>query len=148
MNWFGILLVAHVALALSLLAPSIVLPFVLRSDEGRPRRLAPVLVAAQGTGTLWIAGGLVLTGAGLLTILGLGLLSRPWLLAALTLYAGNLVVAAFVSRPNVRRLLGIGSADDQEAWARLARRQRRVAYAMAAATGAIGLLMSTKPELW
>ena len=105
-------------------------------------------MAMQGTGSLWIAGGLALTGAALVMVLGLELLSRPWLLVALSLYALNLLVAAFVSRPNLRRLIGIGNGGDAEAWRRRARRQRYVAYAMAAATGVIGLLMSTKPELW
>jgi hypothetical protein len=83
----------------------------------------------------------------LLLVLGTGLLAQPWLLVALTIYAANLLVAALISRPNLRRLLHIG-ADDPETWRRRARTQRYVAYAMAAATGAIGLLMSTKPTLW
>ena len=64
------------------------------------------------------------------------------------LYAANLIVAAFISRPNLRRLLRRWSDADEDAWRRRARQQRYVAYAMAAATGAIGFLMSTKPELW
>ena len=70
------------------------------------------------------------------------------LIVALGIYAVNLLVAAFVSRPNLRRLVGIGRSGDDQAWRRRARQQRYVAYAMAAATGVIGFLMSTQPELW
>lgn len=149
MNWFPILLSVHILLAVSLLAPSLLLPFLLRRsgpDQGGPLRSA--LIALQGTGSVIVALGLAATGAGLVAILGTQLLSQPWLLVALSIYALNLVVAAFVSRPNLRRLVGIGRNTDEEVWRRRARQQRYVAYAMAAATGAIGFLMSTKPDLW
>jgi hypothetical protein len=107
--------------------------------------LARLLIAMQGTGSVVIAVGLAATGVGLLATLGLELLSQPWLLLALGIYAANLVVAAFISRPNLRRLVGIGREGDEAAWRRRARQQRYVAYAMAAATGVIGLLMMTKP---
>jgi hypothetical protein len=94
-----------------------------------------------------IAVGLAVTGAGLLAILGLELLGRPWLLVALVIYAGNLLLAILVSRPNLRQLVRIHAGDDAT-WRRRARQQRYLAYAMAAATGVIGLLMSTKPTLW
>ena len=109
-------------------------------------------MAMQGTGTVIIAGGLALTGAAMLWILGPELLTRPWLLVALALYAVNLAVSAFISRPNLRRLIGLGRAGDgaadDAAWQRRARQQRYVAYGMAAAIGVIGFLMSTKPDLW
>ena len=149
MSLFPVLLVIHIALAVALLAPSLALPFLLRRGQGESRN--PVvrgLLAMQGTGSVVIAVGLALTGAGLLAVLGTQLLGRPWLLVALLIYAANLAVAAFISRPNLRRLLRVGAEGDEAAWRRRARRQRYVAYAMAAATGAIGLLMSTKPELW
>jgi hypothetical protein len=60
----------------------------------------------------------------------------------------NLALAAFVSRPNLRRLLRIGGEVDDETWRRRARQQRYVAYGMAAMVGVVGLLMSTKPTLW
>jgi Predicted integral membrane protein (DUF2269) len=149
MNWFPILLVIHIALAVGLLLPSVVLPFVLRRSRGQPGAVTRALMALQGTGTLIIAGGLALTGAAMLWILGPELLTQPWLLVALTLYAINLVVAAFVSRPNLRRLIGLGSSQTDEAtWRRRARQQRYVAYGMAAVIGVIGFLMSTKPDLW
>jgi hypothetical protein len=66
---------------------------------------------------------------------------------ALCLYAANLLVAAFVSRPNLRRLLGLDGGDEAT-WRRRARQQRYVAYGMAAIVGVIGFLMSTKPALW
>ncbi len=151
MSWFPILLVIHVALAIALLAPSVLLPFLLRRSGGPPdttNGLTRVLIAMQGTGAVLVAIGLALTGAGLITLLGIELLSQPWLLVALVIYAANLLVAAFISRPNLLRLVGIGAFGSEEAWRRRARRQRYVAYGMAAATGAIGLLMSTKPDLW
>lgn len=150
MNWFPLLLTIHITLAVSLLAPSLVLPFLLRAgttERGRGTATR-ALMAMQGTGSAMIGGALALTGAGLVASLGTELLSQPWLLVALTLYALNLLAAAFVSRPNLRRLLRLGAAGDDAAWRKRARQQRYVAYAMAAATGVIGFLMSTKPALW
>jgi hypothetical protein len=150
-SWFPILLVIHIALAVALLAPSLLLPFLLRRAEAGAPPTNPgmrLLLAMQGAGSVVIAIGLALTGAGLLAVLGAGLLTRPWLLVALTIYVVNLAVAAFVSRPNLRRLLWPSTGTDDETWGRRARRQRYVAYAMAGATGVIGFLMSTKPELW
>ncbi|HEX2194456.1 MAG TPA: hypothetical protein VHK63_05815 [Candidatus Limnocylindria bacterium] len=154
MSWFPVLLAVHITLAVALLAPSLVLPFLVRRRSAGDgvampsNPLARVLIAMQGTGSLVVAAGLALTGAGLLLILGTQLLTRPWLLTALVLYAVNVLVAAFISRPNLRRLVGIGQGVDDAVWRRRARQQRYVAYGMAAATGAIGLLMSTKPDLW
>lgn len=149
MSLFPILLVIHVALAVSLLLPSVVLPFLLRRSTGEPGPVARFLMRTQGTGTILISLGLAATGAAMLWILGPELLTQPWLLVALTLYALNLAVAAFVSRPNLRRLVGMRSdpADDA-AWRRRARQQRLVAYGMAGVIGVIGFLMSTKPALW
>jgi hypothetical protein len=85
----------------------------------------------------------------MLVILGPELLAQPWLLVALTLYALNLFVAAVISRPNLRRLVGLSrSGTDDDTWRQRARQQRYVAYAMAGVIGVIGLLMSTKPDLW
>ena len=149
MTWFPILLVTHIVLAVSLLLPSVLLPFILRRGSGEPGRIARVLMAMQGTGTIVISVGLAITGAAMLWILGPELLTQPWLLAALTLYAINLVVALVVSRPNLRRLVGLRSSGaDDETWRRRARQQRLVAYGMAGTIGVIGFLMSTKPELW
>ena len=91
--------------------------------------------------------GLALTGVALLVVLGIELLSQPWLLVALILYAINIVVAAFISRPNLRRLLRM-DAGDPAAWERRARRQRYMAYGMAAVIGVIGFLMRASPALW
>jgi hypothetical protein len=102
----------------------------------------------QASGTLIVASGLVLTGVGLLSVLGTQLLGQPWLLIALVIYAGNLVLAFFVQRPNLRRLVGIRAASDDRAWRERAKRQRYVSYTMAALVGTIGFLMSTKPQLW
>jgi uncharacterized membrane protein len=149
MSWFPILLVVHIALAIALLLPSVLLPFVLRRSSGEPGVATRALMAMQGTGTLIIAAGLALTGVAMLWILGPDLLTQPWLMVALTLYAINLVVAAVISRPNLRRLIGLSrSGADDETWRRRARQQRYVAYGMAGVIGAIGFLMSTKPNLW
>jgi len=149
MNWFPVLLIAHIVLAVALLLPSVLLPFVLRRNEGEPGPATRALMAMQGTGTLIIGAGLALTGTAMLLILGPELLSQPWLLVALTLYALNLVVAAVISRPNLRRLIGLSrTRGDDDTWRRRARQQRYVAYGMAGAIGVIGFLMSTKPSLW
>jgi hypothetical protein len=150
-NWFPLLLVVHIALAVSLLAPSLVLPFLLRRADGDGTQRDPVtrlLMGMQGTGSLIISIGLAITGAGLVALLGPELLAQPWLLVALALYAANLLVAAFISRPSLRRLLRIEGTADDATWRRRARQQRYLAYGMAAMTGVIGFLMSTKPELW
>lgn len=149
MNWFPILLVTHIVLAVSLLLPNVVLPFVLRRSSGAPGPVTRLLMAMQGTGTLIIGAGLAITGAAMLWILGPELLTQPWLMLALALYATNLLIAGFISRPNLRRLIGLRqSGSDDAAWRRRARQQRLVAYGMAGVIGVIGLLMSTKPELW
>jgi hypothetical protein len=147
--WFPILLVVHVCLAVALLLPSVVLPFLLRGSATTERGpVTTALLALHQTGTLVIGAGVAATGIGLLLALGPSVLGQPWLIAALILYAANLAVAAFISRPNLRRLVGLRRAQDEEVWRRRARRQRYVAYAMAAGIGVIGFLMSTKPELW
>lgn len=146
MPWFPILLATHIALAISLLLPSILLPFLLRRRGAQPIG-GPIraLIALQGSGSLVIGAGLALTGAALIAILGAQLLRQPWLLIALVLYAANLLVAGLISRPNLRRLVGIRAEDDAAAWDRRARMQRLIAYAMATGTGVIGFLMMAKP---
>ncbi len=149
MSWFPVLLITHIGLAVALLLPSVLLPFVLRRSDRDPGVVARSLMAMQGTVTLIIAAGLAVTGAAMLLILGPELLTQPWLLVALTLYVINLIVAGVISRPNLRRLIGLsGSGTDDEAWSRRASQQRYVAYGMAGLIGVIGFLMSTKPKLW
>jgi hypothetical protein len=147
-TWFPVLLAVHIALAIALLLPSVLLPFVLRRASDPPSGAVRLLGALQGTGTLVIGLGVALTGIGLLVVLGPQLLTQPWLIVALVLYAANLVVAAFISRPNLRRLIRLGGTGDEATWRRRARQQRYLAYGMAAAIGLIGFLMSTKPRLW
>jgi hypothetical protein len=149
--YFPILLGAHIILAVSLILPSILLPFALRtrratveSDNGVVR----CLLWAQTHGTLAIGAGLALTGLGLIGALGSTMLAQPWLLVALTIYFVNLGIAFFVQRPNLRRLVGIRAADDDRTWLERAKRQRYVSYLMAGLVGTIGFLMSSKPELW
>jgi hypothetical protein len=149
MSWFPVLLVLHIALAVALLLPSVLLPFILRHTDGQPGAATGALMAMHGTGTLFIGAGLAVTGAAMLWILGPELLTQPWLIVALTLYAINLIVAAVIARPNLRRLVGLSrSGTDDDTWRRRARQQRYVAYGMAGVIGVIGFLMSTKPDLW
>ena len=149
--WFPILLVTHIALAVSLFLPSILLPFALRSRRAAaesPNPFVRFLLWMQAHGTLVVGSGLALTGTALVLTLGGSLLGQPWLLVALVIYAGNLLLAFFVQRPNLRRLVGIRAAADDRLWLERAKRQRYVSYAMAALVGTIGFLMSTKPQLW
>jgi hypothetical protein len=101
----------------------------------------------QSHGTLLIGAGLALTGLGLVAALGPSLLGQPWLRIALLVYALNLILAFFIQRPNLRRLIGVRAAVDDRVWSGRARRQRYVSYLMAALVGLIGFLMSTKPSL-
>jgi hypothetical protein len=149
--WFPVLVASHVALAITLFLPSILLPFALRTrraaaDSGHP--LVRFLLFMQANGTVVIGAGLAATGILLVAQLGASLVAQPWLLVALAIYAANLVLAFFVQRPNLRRLVGVRAAADDRIWLARARRQRYVSYAMAAMTGTIGFLMSTKPQLW
>jgi hypothetical protein len=147
-----VFLVAHVALAIALFVPSLLLPFAFRARRGslspeRSGRLVRFLLALQSRGTVWIGAGLALTGLGLVATLGFAILSQPWLLVALAIYAVNLGLAYFVQVPRLRRLIGLRNGSDP-GWPVLARRQRYISYLMAGLVGTIGFLMSTKPELW
>lgn len=150
-SWFPILLIAHIALAVSLLLPSLLLPFALRTRRAAadsPHPLVRFLLRMQANGTLVIGLGLALTGLLLVVLLGGSVIGQPWLLVALAIYVANLLLAFFVQRPNLRRLVGIRAAADDRVWLDRAKRQRYVSYAMAALVGTIGFLMSTKPKLW
>jgi hypothetical protein len=142
------LILAHVTLAILLLLPNLVAPFVLRRDSAsRGRgRLARMVLVLQGPGSFWIGLGVAVTGISLIVVVGIELLNEPWLVLALGLYAANLVVAVVVGRPNLRKLLGLSGTLDDASWARLARRQRYLAYGMAGIIGVIGLLMMSKPQ--
>jgi hypothetical protein len=146
-----IVLATHVALAIGLFLPSLLLPFALRTRRAAAESPNPVvrsLLAMQTRGTLVFGAGLLITGAALIAILGTSLLSQPWLLVALAIYAANLAIAFFIQRPNLRQLVGIRPSRDDRVWLARARRQRYVSYAMAGLVGTIGFLMSAKPDLW
>lgn len=148
---FQIVLVVHIALAVSLFLPALLLPFTLRTRRVAAESTSATvrgLLAMQSGGTVAIGIGLALTGLALVSALGVTLLQQPWLVVALSIYALNLVVAFFVQRPNLRPLLGIRAAVDDRIWAARARRQRYVSYVMAGLIGTIGFLMSAKPALW
>ena len=146
-----IVLVVHIALAISLFLPSILLPFALRTRRATVESASPVvrsLLWAQSNGTVVDGAGLALSGIALVSILGASMLQQPWLLVALIIYGANLVIAFFIQRPNLRRLLGVTAAADDRIWKERARRQRYVSYVMAGLVGTIGFLMSTKPTFW
>ncbi len=149
--WFPLLLATHIVLAVSLFLPSILLPFALRTrraaDES-PNAVVRFLLWMQAHGTVIIGIGLALTGTAMLLVVGGSLVQQTWLLVALTIYAATLLIAFFVQRPNLRRLVGVRAAADDRVWLERAKRQRYVSYAMAALVGTIGFLMSTKPQLW
>ena len=147
-----VLLVAHIALALALFVPSLLLPFAFRArrgslDPNRTGRFMQFLLAIQSRGTVWIGLGLALTGVGLVALLGTSVLRQPWLLVALAIYAINLGLAYFIQVPRLRTLIGLSNGSDPR-WPALARRQRYISYVMAGLVGTIGFLMSTKPALW
>jgi hypothetical protein len=152
-SFLPVLIAVHVVLAVSLFLPSILLPFALRLRGGQwleqPGTFARVLFWLQRNGTLVIGAGLAVTGSLMLVVLGAQLLAQPWLLIALAIYAVNLVLAFFVQRPALARLLGMPLATDkeQDRWRTWARRQRYVSYVMAGLVGLIAFLMSTKPSL-
>jgi hypothetical protein len=147
-----VLLVAHIALAIALFLPSLLLPFAFRARRGSLRPEASggftrFLLALQSRGTVWIGVGLALTGIGLVASIGTTVLAQPWLLVALVIYALNLGLAYFIQVPRLRSLIGLrGNADPR--WPVLARRQRYISYVMAGLVGTIGFLMSAKPVLW
>ena len=155
-EFFPVLLSAHIILAISLFVPAFLLPFTMRTRgvDGEPivggnsGRFVRSLVWLEAHGTVIIGTGVAITGIALLTILGAAFLDQPWLLLALVVYAAILLVAFFVQRPGVRRLLGLKVAateEEKERWRARARRQRYISYAMAAAIGVIGWLMMSKP---
>jgi len=148
-GYFPFLLVAHIILAISLVLPSILLPFALRTRRATVESengVVQALLYAQTHGTIAIGIGLALTGIGLIAALGSSL--QPWLVLALAIYFVNLGIAFFVQRPNLRRLIGIRASDDDRTWLERAKRQRYVSYLMAGLVGTIGFLMSSKPVLW
>jgi hypothetical protein len=146
----AVVLPIHIALAVALVLPSLLLPFALRwnrpTTESRSG-LVRALLRIQGGGTVVIGLGLAVTGALLVGSLGLTIVEQPWLLVALGIYALNLALAFFVQRPNLRALVGLRGAWDDRVWLAAARRQRYVSYAMAGLIGVIGYLMTAKPEL-
>jgi hypothetical protein len=152
-SFLPVLIALHVALAISLFLPSILLPFALRLRGGQWReqqgRVSRALFWLQRNGTLVIGAGLAITGTLMLVILGPQLLTQPWLLIALLIYATNILLAFFVQRPALRRLLGmrpLATDAERDRWRAWARRQRYVSYVMATLVGVIAFLMSTKPQ--
>lgn len=149
--YFPFLVAAHIILAVSLVLPSVLLPFALRPRRATIESASGVvrsLLWAQSHGIVAIGLGLALTGLALIATLGSSLLGQPWLLVALAIYFVNLGIAFLIQRPNLLRLVGVRAAADDKTWLERAKRQRYVSYLMAALVGTIGFLMSSKPVLW
>jgi uncharacterized membrane protein len=138
-------------LALSLVLPSILLPFALRTRRATVESgsgVVQTLLWAQSNGSAAIGAALAVTGLGLVLTLGGSLIRQGWLLVALAIYVATLLLALFVQRPNLRALVGVRAAADDARWRARAQRQRYVSYLMAGLVGTIGFLMSSKPVLW
>jgi uncharacterized membrane protein len=155
---FPVLLTTHIILAVSLFLPAFLLPFTMRTRgmDGEPvvaadpGPVARTLIWIEAHGMVVIGAGVAVTGVALLMTLGGAFLDQPWLRLALAIYAAVLLVAFFIQRPGVRRLLGLrpaASEAEKERWRTRARRQRYVSYLMAGAIGLIGWLMMSKPAL-
>ena len=153
---FPVLLTTHIVLAVSLFLPVFLLPFTMRTRGidgepvvgGRSGRFVRLLVWLEAHGTVIIGAGVAATGIAMLIVLGGAFLDQPWLLLALSIYAAILLVAFFVQRPGVRRLLRLreaASEEEKELWRARARRQRYISYVMGGAIGLIGWLMMNKP---
>ena len=115
----AIVLPVHIALAIGLFLPSLLLPFALRTDrpatESR-NRVVQGMLRLQGSGTVVIGLGLALTGILLVAALGIRLLEQPWLLVALAIYGLNLAIAFFIQRPSHTGWSVFRAARDDAVW--------------------------------
>jgi uncharacterized protein YjeT (DUF2065 family) len=146
---YAVVLPVHIALAIALFLPALLLPFALRTNRPATEsssRFVRALLRMQGGGSMVIGIGLAITGVLLVASLGVTLLGQPWLLVALAIYALNLAIAFFIQRPNLRALVGLRTTWDDLTWKAAARRQRYLSYGMAGLIGIIGYLMSAKPQ--
>ncbi len=149
MPWLAIILPIHIALAIAIFLPSLLLPFALRTGRITTEsnsRFVRALLRMQSSGAVPIGIGLAVTGFILVVGLGITVSDQPWLVVALVIYALDLVLAFFIQRPNLSALVGFRAAWDDRVWQAAARRQRYVSYGMAGLIGVIGYLMSTKPQ--
>ena len=137
---------------ISLVLPSILLPFALRTRRATVESGAgssEALLWAQTHGTIVIGVGLALTGLGLVARRsGRRCSSSRGCSSRSRSTSSTSAIAFFIQRPNLRRLIGIRAAADDETWLERAKRQRYVSYLMAGLVGTIGFLMSSKPVLW
>jgi hypothetical protein len=150
-QFLPLILGLHIVFAVGLLVPSILLPFALRGRAANrePGRVTRGLIRLQRDLSIVIGVALIVTGIGLLLIVGPALLAQPWLVLALIVYAADLLIAFAVQRPGLRRLLGLradATDDERKRWRTRARRQRYISYVMASAVGLIAFLMTAKPK--
>ena len=151
-----LILVLHIALAIALFVPGILLPFTLHrqpsASHERPGGVVRALAWLQAHGTVGIGAGLAITGFAMVAALGTRVVEQPWLVVSLATYGLAATVVLAIQRPALLRLQASRAPtqrdDDRTAWRAGARQQRYIAYGVTGAVGFIGFLMSTKPELW
>ena len=115
MPWLAVILPIHIALAIAIFVPSLLLPFTLRAGRRTTEshsRFVRAMLRMQSSGSVAIGIGLAITGLLLVGALGISVVDQPWLVVALAIYAVNLVLAFFIQRPNLRALVGIRAAWD------------------------------------
>jgi hypothetical protein len=150
---FPVVLMTHIALALALILPSLLLPFALRAQrrarhDGERGRLVRSLLWLETHGTTVTGAGVAITGVLLILIIGPAVAAQGWLAIALLIYATVLVVAFFVQRPALMAAFGAAARPDDPGWRERAKRLRYLSYGLAAMVGAIAFLMTQKPTLW
>ena len=121
---FPVLLVIHICLAISLIVPAFLLPFTLRTRgrDGEPQsprrgRLVRGLMWLETNGTVVIGTGVAISGLALILSIGDGVVGKPWLVIALSVYAAVLAVALLIQRPALRRLMGRRTGPSQRPFA-------------------------------
>jgi hypothetical protein len=96
MSWFQVWLFLHIAGAIVAFGPAFVFPVIEQLQEGHPQALAFVSMLGRRIETRLIlpfAASMVVSGTGLIVTSQIDVVRTPWLLIALALYAGAMVVA-------------------------------------------------------
>ena len=118
-SYFPILLGAHIILAVSLVLPSILLPFALRARRATVEsgsRVVQGLLWAQIARHVAIGVGLALTGSAWSRRSGRRCSSSRGCCWPSRSTSSTSAIAFFIQRPNLRRLVGIRAAADDRTW--------------------------------